>query len=180
MGKQVDGLGPMGGDHHAHARVLDGLDERLVHNVRGLGVQGARGLVRQEEQRVARQLPGQDRSLLLPSRQVAGDVHCAVGHVDHLQELYGPLHLLLVRHALDDLEDVLYDGKVPVEGEGPLQHDGDAPAHGQAQGVPLVHGPEIDLGDLRFLSALGALGPRRWQIEPSAGGAMIHPVDDAP
>jgi len=166
--QQFDGLGPVGGDHHGHPGVLDRFDQGLVNGVRGLRVQGPGRFVGQEQQRLAGQLPGEHGPLLLPSGKVTGDVHGAVGHVDHLQQPYGPLHFLLVGLLPHGLEDVLDDAQVTVQSEGPLQHDGDPPAHGHAQGVPLLQSPEVDLDDLGAFPALGTFSAWRRHVDPAA------------
>ena len=70
-------------------------------------------------------------------------MHGAVCHVDEGKQLDGRLHTL--GDVLGDgLKNVLYDGLVTEEGEGPLKHDGDAPDDLLPERVVDTEGPEID------------------------------------
>ena len=105
-------------------------------------------------------------------------MHGPVCHVDELQEADGLLHAL--RGALIyGLEDVLDDGFVAEEGEGPLQHDGDPSAYLLSEGVMLRKRPVVDGLDLRVPAAFGAGLPFERQVYVSAGAAAVDVVEYA-
>ena len=118
--------------------------------------------------------------LLLAAGQVAGDVHGAVLQIDHLEQGQMPSPPSASRSFRSQrLEDVLDDAGFAEEGEGALQHDGDAFSHRHSQGVPLVQAPEIHLldGGLAHRTSCKAL-PFLRHVDPTAFLAIVDTIDD--
>ena len=167
----------MGCEHHAYAVVTDIVDESLVDDLGGGGVEGSGGFVGEEEQGLLRQLPGHDHTLLLPSGQVPGYVGGPVGEVDHLDHLDGALDTvgLLV---VDGLHDVLYDGFVTEEGEGPLKHDCHTCLDIGLEGVGVLEGPVVHIEPLGLPAAYGTGDAGIGEVEVSALATAVDVVDD--
>lgn len=128
-----------------HGPRLLGLLEHALDELLGLGVEGRRGLVEQQQARVADQGPRDRQALLLPARQEhapeadLGVVPVGQRH-DELVDLgvAAGLVQVVVRHrvGLDAEEDVVPDRA--LEEEGLLCHERD--------GLPVV--PESDVLDV--------------------------------
>ncbi len=175
----VDGLGPVGSEHHADVVLPDVLDQFLVDDLGGVGVEGSGGLVGQEEQGLLGELPGKDDPLFLSSGQVTRDVHGPVAHVYEFEEGDGLLHTV-GGLGTDCLQYVLDDSEVSPESEGPLEHDGDPVLDGLPHGVVFLEGPEVHIDALGVpvadLTGRSLVGESEMPAFDAAGDV----VDDAP
>ena len=88
VGHGAEGL-VVGDDDHGHAAAPGGVLQQLQNGLAGPVVQGAGGLVAQQQARVFGQGPGDGHPLLLPAGELRGEVLQPVGQAHLLQHLPG-------------------------------------------------------------------------------------------
>ncbi len=176
MGEGVDHGEVMADEQRREAQSLLQLPEQLEHRRLHRHVQGAGGLVGDQQLRLQHQRPREGDPLALTARElVRVPAGVGAGQLDRLQQRAHPGRPLGRRqaHLVHDQRfgDALLDGQVRVEGgRGVLEHEADAAPHGLERLLP--HAVHLVTEHLQA-AAGGALEPGDGPADRGLAGARL-------